>query len=148
DLDLPQHLADGDHLPDGGGGGGQRVEGSCGRADRGQGGYADLDPQVLDEGLGPVDRRGLQPFSDRPGLEGEVGLPEVGAETAAVEHVDGEDPLPAAAGRQGVCGRYRRLADSSLAGDQNEPAAHIIRWDGEGCGEPGDRLPPTTWRRR
>ncbi len=123
---LPDHLADGQDLLDPRGGVGHEVQRARQGPDAGHQRDLDLEAQVLLQGLLGVHRHGEEVGLDLAGLPGGGrGGEEVGQVALGVELTD-EGRLAPAGGHQGQGRGDGGLADTTLAGDEDQLAVEQI----------------------
>ena len=133
---LPRQLADGEDLLHAGRGVGDEVEGPGERADAGEERQLELEAEVLLQRLLGVHRHRPEVGLQLTGLEaGVAGLVEVGQVALGVDLAD-EGALALLGRQHAEPGRDGRLADATLAGDEDELAVEQIDHRGQ-AGQPG-----------
>ncbi len=125
--DLPADLADGQDLPDAGGGGGHEVEDPGQGAQPGDGGQPQLQVEVLPQRRLGVHGHHPQVRRHPVGLERRARrLIEVGQVALGID-LAGQGLLAMGGAQQGQRRRCGALAHSPFAGDEEQPAIEEIR---------------------
>jgi hypothetical protein len=126
--DFEDRFSNRDDLPDSRGGVGQDAEGAGELSHRKRAGNVELEAEILLEGVRPINGRTEQSRTDACRFVGEGVDAEVGGESAGLDHRDRKDALPATSSEDGKGRRDRRLADTTLAGDDEKPSfEHALR---------------------
>jgi len=119
---LPQHFAHRDHLADSGRRGCQGIEGSCQWSHTSHPGDSQLDLQVFIQRRRSVHGKCMQTGADLPCVVVEALPSQMQGQTEVIGHRHGQDSFAEMDGAQCQRRRNCRAADSTLPGDNDQPA--------------------------